>query len=80
MVFRKEGYQDVVCELSSERRRKLDHPRHPRRVAPVIIDAATGDWSGIGEDACHVGLPEDPADPESDAAKPATENGWVTFR
>ena len=80
VVFRKEGHQDVVCELSSDVGAGWIVLDILGGLLPIIVDAATGDWSGIGEDACNVGLPEDPADPESDVAKLATENGWVTFR
>ena len=80
VVFRKEGYQDVICELSSDVGAGWIILDILGGLIPVIVDAATGDWKGIGEDSCNVGLPEDPVEPESELAKMAADNGWVTFR
>ncbi|WP_425155530.1 PEGA domain-containing protein [Candidatus Palauibacter sp.] len=80
VVFRKEGHQDVICELSSDVGAGWIILDVLGGLLPIIVDAVTGDWSGIGEDACNVGLPENPASPESDLTRMADENGWVTFR
>ncbi len=80
VTFRKEGHQDVICELRSDVGAGWIILDILGGVLPVVVDAVTGDWNGIGEDSCNVGLPEDPVDETSDIAKVATENGWVMLR
>lgn len=62
VVFKKESPADVACELR--------RTRVPGRLSstilggllPVIVDAATRGWNGIGQDVCNVTLPCAPAD------------------
>lgn len=77
VIFRKDGYEDVVCELSSNVGAGWVLLDLLGGLLPIIIDAATGDWKGIGEDSCNVGLPEDPDTP---LAQLADENGWAMFQ
>ena len=80
VIFKKEGHADVVCELHSSAKVGWIILDILGGLVPVVIDAATGDWSGISEDSCTVGLPENPADPGQDIAKLAADNGWILFR
>ena len=81
VVFKKEGHADVACELRSNTGAGWIILDILGGLLPVIIDAATGDWNGIGQDVCNVNLPADPADAaDSGLTKMARENGWVTFR
>ena len=81
VVFRKEGHADVACELRSNTGAGWIILDILGGLIPVIIDAATGDWNGIGEDVCNVNLPSDPVDGDDrDLTRIAKENGWVTFR
>ena len=74
VVFRKEGYQDVTCELRSSVGAGWIILDILGGLIPIIVDAATGDWKGISEDSCNAGLPEDPDTP---LAQMAFDNEWV---
>ncbi|WP_420634946.1 PEGA domain-containing protein [Candidatus Palauibacter sp.] len=82
VVFRKEGHTDVVCELNSGVGAGWIILDVLGGLIPIIVDAVTGDWNGISEDACHVNLPTPPpaVQPQSGLIRMADENGWVTFQ
>ena len=90
VVFRKEGYQDVVCELTASVGAGWVVLDLLGGLLPIIIDAATGEWKGIKQDTCNVNLPSanDPqagdatleGTPEADdLAAIAERRGWVTL-
>lgn len=82
VVFRKEGHSDVACELNSSTGTLWVVLDILGGLIPIIVDAATGDWKGIDQNACDVVLPTSPAadPPRSDLTEMARENGWVMFR
>ncbi len=79
VIFRREGHSDVVCELSSNTGAGWIILDVLSGLLPIIVDAVTGDWNGIGQDACNVTLPTAPggAAPAAALTKLARENGWV---
>lgn len=82
VVFRKEGHSDIACELNSSTGATWVGLDILGGLIPIIVDAVTGDWKGIGQDACDVVLPTAPAadPPQYPLTEMASENGWVIFR
>lgn len=82
VVFRKEDHSDVACELNSSAGVLWIVLDILGGLIPIIVDAATGDWNGIDQNACDVVLPTSPAadPPRSTLTEMARENGWVIFR
>ncbi len=80
VVFRKEGHSDVTCELNSSTGAVWVVLDVLSGLIPIIVDAATGDWKGIGQDACDVVMPATPGPPHSALTEMARTNGWVMFR
>ena len=90
VVFRKDGYQDVVCELTASVGAVWVILDVLGGLVPVIVDAATGEWKAIEQDACNVNLPsgdnpssgdapdEGNTDP-TDWAAVAKQRGWVVL-
>ena len=87
VVFRKEGFKEVTCQLKSSAKAGWIILDVLGALLPVIIDAATGEWKGISQDVCNVNLPSvdggnagrvGPAD--RGLAKLAEENGWVILQ
>ena len=74
VVFKKEGHSDVACNLRSEfegRWLLLDlFPGLLLFVVPLVVDVATDDWRGIGENACNVVLPPAPAAARTKSPRP----------
>ena len=90
VVFRKEGYQDVACELTASVGAGWVILDILGGLLPVIIDAATGEWKGIDQGTCDVNLPgtDNPKSgdakqertPEpTDWAAVAERRGWVAL-
>lgn len=59
VTFRKEGYREVTCELNSSAKAGWIVLDVLGGLIPVIVDAATGEWSGISDDTCNVTLPSE---------------------
>ena len=57
VVFRKEGHQDVICEISANVGAGWIVLDVLGGLIPVIIDAATGAWKSLDRGACNVTLP-----------------------
>lgn len=82
VVFRKEGFSDVACELT----RKVGVGWVVLDVLggllPVLIDAATGAWWGIDQGVCNVVLP--PAGTDTGEVfglvEMARDQGWAVFQ
>lgn len=90
VLFRKEGYQDVACELTASVGAGWVILDILGGLLPVIIDAATGEWKGIDQGTCNVNLPSSD-NPKSSGAKQeripettdwaavAERRGWVAL-
>ena len=59
IVFKKEGYSDMSCQLNSTVHGGIVVLDVLAGLVPVIVDAATGGWKRIPEDSCTVTLPSD---------------------
>ena len=57
VVFRKVGHRSVTCLLHAKVGAGWVVLDVLAGVIPVIVDAATGAWKGIEQDACNVVLP-----------------------
>ena len=57
VVFRKEGYQDVTCELDARVGAGWVILDVLGGLVPVIVDAATGSWRSLSRSSCDVTLP-----------------------
>ena len=57
VMFRKEGYQDVACELTASVGVVWVILDVLGGLIPVIVDAATGEWKSLDQGACNVNLP-----------------------
>ena len=57
--FAKEGYKTVSCELNAKVNGGIIVLDILGGLVPVIVDAATGDWKTLKQDACSVQLPEE---------------------
>ncbi len=57
--FAKEGYKTVSCELNAKVNGGIIVLDILGGLVPVIVDAATGDWKTLQQDACSVQLPEE---------------------
>ena len=58
--FAKEGYETVSCQLNAKVNVGiLVLDILGGLLVPVIVDAATGDWTTLQEDACSVELSEE---------------------
>ena len=57
VTFRKEGHQDVACELTASVGAGWVILDVLGGLVPVIIDAATGAWKSLNKGACNVVLP-----------------------
>ena len=89
VVFRKEGYQDVACELTTSVGAGWVILDILGGLLPVIIDAATGEWKGIDQGTCNVNLPSTDNRKSGDAyhedsepiswAAVAELRGWVAL-
>lgn len=71
VVFRREGYRDTTCTLTSSVGAKWVVLDVLFGLVPVIIDAATGAWKGIDQGACNVNMV-----PANELAR---DHGWVEF-
>ena len=91
VVFRKEGYQDVACELTTSIGATWIILDVLGGLVPVVIDAATGEWNGIQQNTCNVILPagEGVAPGKAGRVTPpdatdwtnlAFEHGWITLQ
>ena len=58
VTFRKEGHQDVVCELTTSVGTGWIILDVLGGLVPVIIDAATGKWNSLEQGSCNVNLPQ----------------------
>ena len=59
VIFRREGFQEVTCQLTTSVGSTwviLDVVLAITLV-PLIVDAATGKWKSLDQDACNVNLP-----------------------
>lgn len=79
VVFRKEGYQDVACELTASVGAVWVILDILGGLVPVIVDAATGEWKGIDQDVCNVVLPSTGEPKSGDAKRERTPDpiGWA---
>jgi len=57
VMFRKEGHQDVVCEITATVGAGWVILDVLGGLIPVIVDAATGKWKSLDRGACNVTLP-----------------------
>ena len=57
VVFKKEGYKDVTCNLDTEVGARWVILDVLGGLAPVIVDAATGAWRSLSSETCNVTLP-----------------------
>ncbi len=59
VVFRKEGYEDVVCNITAtiEAKWVILDVLGAITLAPIIVDAATGKWKSLDKEACNITLP-----------------------
>jgi len=87
VVFRKDGFEEVTCELKSSAKGGWIVLDILGGLIPVIVDAATGNWKGISQDVCSVVLPSVGEEVigrlgsrHSGLAKLAEDNGWVMFK
>ena len=56
--FAKEGYETVSCALNATTNVGIVVLDVLGGLVPLIVDAATGNWKTLEEDACSVELPE----------------------
>lgn len=57
ITFKKEGYEDISCQLNATVHGGIVVLDVLAGLVPVIIDAATGGWKRIPEDTCVATLP-----------------------
>lgn len=57
ITFKKEGYEDISCQLNATVHGGIVVLDVLTGLVPVIIDAATGGWKRIPEDTCVATLP-----------------------
>lgn len=57
VVFRKEGHQDVTCDIKTKVGAGYVILDILGGLVPVIIDAATGEWESLDKETCNVNLP-----------------------
>lgn len=57
ITFRKAGYKEVSCQLTAKTGAGWVILDVLAGLVPIIIDAATGDWSQVKESSCTVALP-----------------------
>ena len=57
--FAKEGYETVSCELDATMNVGIVVLDVLGGLVPLIVDAATGNWKTLQEEACSVELPEE---------------------
>lgn len=79
VVFRKEGYQDVACELTASVGAVWVILDVLGGLVPVIIDAATGEWKRIDQGTCNVNLPSTDNEQSTDTKDEVTadQTGWT---
>ncbi len=79
VTFRKEGHDDVVCELATTVDAKWVILDVLGGLLPVIVDAATGAWRSIDRGTCNMVLPTIRGDDwfaMSGEQYPAPHLGW----
>ena len=59
ILFQKEGYRSVTCELHATVNNKIVVLDILGGLVPVIVDAATGGLRILEQDICSVELPEE---------------------
>lgn len=59
VVFRKDGYEDVTCDIQTTVGAGYVILDILGGLVPVIIDAATGEWESLDSEVCNVNLPEE---------------------
>lgn len=59
VVFRKDGYQDVTCDIKTKVGAGYVILDILGGLIPVIIDAATGEWESLDTKTCNVNLPSE---------------------
>lgn len=57
VVFRKDGYQDVTCDIKTSVGAGYVILDILGGLVPIIIDAATGEWESLDTEVCNVNLP-----------------------
>ena len=57
--FAKEGYETVSCQLNAKVNVVILVLDIFGGLVPAIVDAATGNWTTLQEDACSVALSEE---------------------
>lgn len=59
IVFKKEGYKDVTCDIKTKVGAGYVVLDILGGLIPVVIDAATGEWESLGKETCNVTLPSE---------------------
>ena len=72
VVFRKEGYRDITCNLDASVETTWVILDVLGGLIPLVVDVATGNWKGIQQESCDV-------DMVPSSLGLASENGWVQF-
>ena len=82
VVFRKEGFSDVACNLIAKVGARWVVLDVLGGLLPVIVDAATGAWRGLDQGACNVVLPAAGTGGAEvfGLVEKAREQGWVVFQ
>jgi len=57
VIFRKEGYDDAVCELTASVGTVWVILDVLAGLVPVVVDAATGEWKSLDQGVCNAVLP-----------------------
>lgn len=57
ITFRKDGHQDVTCDIKTTVGAGYVVLDILGGLVPVIIDAATGEWESLDTETCNVNLP-----------------------
>ena len=57
VVFRREGHQEVTCQLTTSVGVGWIILDVLGGLIPVIVDAATGEWNSLNQGVCNVVLP-----------------------
>jgi hypothetical protein len=78
LIFRKAGYQDASCTLVSRTDGGWVILDVLSGLIPILIDAATGDWSQISDKNCSVTLPAIGAQPGLASAALAPEASSIS--
>lgn len=58
VTFKKEGYQEVTCQIPTSVGAGYVVLDILGGLVPVIIDAATGKWKSLSKETCNVNLPQ----------------------